>query len=98
MTRYQLRFAGSFDQEVFHRVAERLKKSDAAHQHILGIALLAPPDDGDFNTERVVVETQDISVEELKQVKRKLKKFPELRRGRVHVDVYEVLGQVVLGQ
>lgn len=81
MTTYQLRFAGSFPDEVFQEVLKHVGASEIATR-LTSIALLVPEDDGDINTERLVFETRDISNAELKQLKRRLKQFRELRRSR----------------
>ena len=90
MTRYQLRFAGSFPDEVFQEVLKHAEAGAIATK-LASIALLAPEDDGDFNTERLVIETRsNVDQNELPNIKRTLRTFPILRRREVVLDVYEV--------
>ena len=91
MTRYQLRFAGSFSDEVFQEVLKHAEASEISTK-LASIALLAPEDDGDFNTERLVIETRsNVGRGELPNIKRTLRTLPILKRREVGLDVYEVI-------
>ncbi len=92
MTQYQLRFAGSFRDEVLQTVQREIERSRVADQ-LCSVALLAPAHDGAFNTERLVIETHDVNPNELLSIKRALRKIPVLRRRGVTLETYEVLGQ-----
>lgn len=97
MTRYQLRFAGQFKEGVLDRVAIGISQGGFA-EWVKSIALLAPENDGDLNTERIAVETYDVTDPELVAVKRLLKSMPDLKSRRVTSDTYAILGQVLLGK
>lgn len=91
MTRYQLRFVGSFPDEVFQEVLKHAETSEIATR-LASIALLVPEDDGDFNTERLVIETKsNVGRSELRDIKHALRTFPVLKRREVGLDVYEVI-------
>lgn len=92
MTRYQLRFADSFPDEVLEKVQKGIESRRVSLQ-LASIALLAPEDDGAFNTERLVITTRDVKPDELPTIKRALRRIPVLKRRGVTLETYEVLEQ-----
>lgn len=95
MTRFQLRFAGSFPDGILTDIERQLYENDLSEKFI-GVALLVPENDGDFNTERLTFETADVNRRELLLIKRALRKLPALRKKGVVVDTYEVAGYLNL--
>lgn len=95
MTRFQLRFAGSFPDGILSDIERQLQKSDLIEK-LVGVVLLAPENDGDFNTERLTFETADVDRKELFAIRRALRKLPALRKKGVVVDTYEVAGYLNL--
>lgn len=80
-----------FSDKVFQEVLRYAETSEIATR-LASIALLAPEDDGDFNTERLVIETKsNVGRSELRDIKYTLRTFPVLKRREMGLDVYEVI-------